>query len=33
VACLSAGVAMLIIGVPMIVTGRNRVRLQRGAPR
>lgn len=27
-ACLGAGIAMLIIGIPMIVTGRNRVKLR-----
>jgi hypothetical protein len=32
-ACLGAGVAMLIIGIPMIFAGRNRVKLRRGAPR
>jgi hypothetical protein len=32
-ATLGAGVGMLIIGLPMIFAGRNRVKLRRGAPR
>jgi hypothetical protein len=32
-AVLGAGVAMLIIGIPMIFAGRNRVKLRRGTPR
>jgi hypothetical protein len=32
-ACLGAGVAMLIIGIPMIIAGRNRVKLRAGVPR
>jgi len=30
---LGAGIAMLVIGIPMIVAGRNRVKLRPGVPR